>query len=194
MLDTDGTVRHPATGSPQEGVGSPILANVYLHYALDLWFEKVVKRHCHGEACLIRYADDYVCAFEHQEDAERFYTVLGQRLRKCGLELSGDKTRLLPFSRRPAAAPTRCEFLGFALHWGKDRAGREHLKRRTSRQKVRNAVKRITAWGQEHRHLRPRVLFERLHIKLRGYDNSYGVHGKTASLQQCFHSAIRILM
>ena len=79
VLDTDGTVRHPATGSPQGGVVSPILANVSVHYALDLWFEKVVKRHCYGEACLIRSADDSVCAFEHQEDAARFYTVLGQR-------------------------------------------------------------------------------------------------------------------
>ncbi len=194
VLDTDGTVRHPATGSPQGGVVSPILANVYLHYALDLWFEKVVKRHCHGEACLIRYADDYVCAFEQREDAERFYTVLGQRLRKFGLELSGDKTRLRPFSRRPAAAPTRFEFLGFEFHWGKDRAGKEHLKRRTSRQKLRNSLKRFTTWCKEHRHLRLRVVFERLNIKLRGYYNYYGVHGNTASLQQFFHRAIRILM
>lgn len=173
---------------------SPILANVYLHYALDLWFEKVVKRHCHGEACLIRYADDYVCAFEHQEDAERFYTVLGQRLRKFGLELSGDKTRLRPFSRRPAAAPTRFEFLGFEFHWGKDRAGKEHRKRRTSRPKLRNSLKRFTAWCKEHRQLRLRVLFERLNIKLRGYYHYYGVHGNTASLQQFFNRAIRILM
>jgi RNA-directed DNA polymerase len=93
-LDTDGTVRHPATGSPQGGTVSPILANVSVPYALDLWFEKVVTRHGHGDACLIRYADDDVCAFEHREDAERFSTVLGQRLRKGGLELSGDTTRL----------------------------------------------------------------------------------------------------
>ena len=118
VLDTDGTVRHPATGTPQGGTVSPILANVYLHYARDLWFEKVVKRHCHGEACLIRSADDYVCAFEHQEDAERFDTVLGQRVRKFGLELSEDKTRMLPCSRHPAAAPTRFECLGFEFHWG----------------------------------------------------------------------------
>jgi RNA-directed DNA polymerase len=194
VLDTDGTVRHPATGSPQGGVVSPILAKLYLHSALDRWLEKVVKRHCHGEACLLRDADDYVCAFEQREAAERCYTVLGHRLRKFGLELSGDKTRLLPFSRRPAAAPTRFECLGLEFHWGKDRAGQAHLKRRTSRQKVRHSLKRFTAWCNEHRHLRLRVLFERLNIKLRGYDNYDGVHGNTASLQQFFNSAIRILM
>ncbi len=193
-LDTDGTVRQPATGSPQGGTGSPILAHGYGHYALDLWFAKVVKRHCHGEACLIRYADDAVCACAHREDAERFSTVLGQRLRKCGLELSGDKTRLLPVSRHPVAAPTRLEFLGCEFHWGKDRAGKEHRKRRTSRQKLRNSLKRCTAWCKAHRHLWLHVLFERLHSKLRGYDNSYGVHGNTASLQQVFHSVMRILM
>ena len=70
---------------------------VALHYALDLWFEKVVKRRCRGEACLIRYADDFVCAFENREDAERFYQELGQRLGKFGLELSAEKTRVIPF-------------------------------------------------------------------------------------------------
>jgi len=134
-LDPDGTVRHPATGSPQGGVVSPILANVSLHYALELWCEQVVKRHCHGEACLIRSADDEVCACEHQEDAERFSTVLGQRIQTFGLELSGDKTRLLPCSRHPGAAPTRFEFLGFAFQWGKERAGKAPRKRRTSRPK-----------------------------------------------------------
>jgi group II intron reverse transcriptase/maturase len=72
ILEEDGRVIHPITGTPQGGIVSPILANIYLHYALDLWFEKVVKPHCHGEACLIRFADDFVCAFEHQKDAERF--------------------------------------------------------------------------------------------------------------------------
>ena len=134
-LDTDGTVRHPATGSPQGGVVSPILANVSWHEALDLWCANVVTRHGHGEACLIRSADDAVCACEQREDAERCSTVLGQRVRTCGLELSGDTTRRLPCSRRPAAAPTRCECLGCALHWGKDRAGTAPRKRRTSRQK-----------------------------------------------------------
>ena len=77
VLETDGKVIHPTAGTPQGGIISPILANIYLHYALDLWFHKIVKRYCRGEACLIRYADDFVSAFEHREDAERFYQDLG---------------------------------------------------------------------------------------------------------------------
>lgn len=81
-------VIHPETGTPQGGNVSPVLANVYLHYALDLWFEKVVKPRCSGEALLCRYADDCVCAFRYQEDAEAFYRVLGRRLEKFNLELA----------------------------------------------------------------------------------------------------------
>jgi RNA-directed DNA polymerase len=194
VLDTDGTVLHPVTGTPQGGTVSPILANVFLHYALDLWFEKVVKQHCRGEACLIRYADDFVCAFENQADAERFYNVLGQRLEKFGLELSGAKTRIIPFSRHRQAGKTSFEFLGFEFRWGKDRQGRDHLKRRTARKKLRASLKRFTVWCTENRHLRLPVLFQRLNAKLRGYDNYYGVHGNAASLKEFFNKAIRLLL
>jgi Reverse transcriptase (RNA-dependent DNA polymerase) len=86
ILETDGQVIHPEIGTPQGGNMSPVLANVYLHYALDRWFENVVKPHCRGEALLCRFADDWVCAFRYQEDAERFYQVLPKRLEKFDLE------------------------------------------------------------------------------------------------------------
>jgi RNA-directed DNA polymerase len=189
VLDTDGTVLHPVTGTPQGGTVSSILANVFLHYALDLWFEKVVKQHCRGEACLIRYADDFVCAFENQADAERFDTVLGQRLEKFGLELSGAKTRIIPFSRHRQAGKTSFELLGFEFRWGKDRKGRDHLKRRTARKKLRASLQRFTGWCQENRHLRLPVLFQRLNAKLRGYYKYDGVHGNAASLKAFFNKA-----
>ena len=173
---------------------SPVLANVFLPYVRDVWFAKVVKRHCRGEACLLRYADDFVCAFEEQAEAERFYTVLRQRLEKFGLELSGAKTRIIPFSRHRQAGKTSVGFLGFEFRWGKDRKGRDHLKRRTARQKLRASLKRFTAWCKENRHLRVAVLFQRLNAKLRGYYNYYGVHGNAASLQEFFNKAIRILL
>jgi len=99
ILDTDGEVIHPATGTPQGGIVSPILANLYLHYALDLWFETKIKPGCRGSALLIRFADDFVCAFQDRKDAELFMEGLGTRLGKFGLETAPDKTRLLRFCR-----------------------------------------------------------------------------------------------
>jgi RNA-directed DNA polymerase len=193
-LDTDGTGRHPVTGTPHGGTVSPILAKVFLHDGLDLWCAKVGKQPWRGEACLIRYADDCVCACEEQADAERFYNVLGQRRETCGLELSAAQTRLIPFQRYRRAGPTSCELLGCALRWGKDRKGKEHLKRRTARKKLRTALQRFTAWGKENRHLRLPVLFQRLNATLRGYYNDYGVHGNAASRKQFFNSAMRIVL
>jgi hypothetical protein len=166
---------------------------VYLHYALDLWFERVVKQQCRGEACLIRYADDFVCAFERQAEAERFYTMLGQRLGKFGLELSAEKTRVMPFSRQPPVPKTSVEFLGFECRWDKDRAGKDHVTRRTARKKLRHSLKRFTQWCRENRNLRLGVLFARLNAKLRGYYNYYGVPGNFAGLKQFFSQALGIL-
>jgi hypothetical protein len=150
---------------------------VYLHYALDLWFQKVVVPHCSGEVCLIRYADDFICAFEKQVDAQRFYEALGKRLGKFGLELSAEKTRIIPFSATIAPGKTSFDFLGFEFRWGKDRAGKPHVKRRTARKSLSKSLKSFNLWCKENRHLRLPVLFKQLNAKLRGYYNYYGVHG-----------------
>ena len=192
VLDTDGQVLHPATGTPQGGIVSPILANVYLHYALDLWFEKVVKKRCQGEACLLRYADDFVCAFEEQEDAEAFYKALGERLGKFTLALAAEKTRIIAFSRHQTK--TSFEFLGFEFRWGKDRSGKAHLKRRTARKKLTKSLANFTEWCKKNRHLRLRKLFERLNTKLRGYYNYYGVKGNYSSLEEVYNHMRNILM
>ncbi|NOT53662.1 MAG: group II intron reverse transcriptase/maturase [Deltaproteobacteria bacterium] len=194
ILDTTGAILHPVTGTPQGGVVSPVLSNVYLHYVLDLWFEKVVKPRCRGEACLLRYADDYVCAFEYQEEAERFYAALGPRLEKFGLTLAVEKTRILPFSRQQPPGQSSFEFLGFEFRWGWDRAGKAHLKRRTARAKLRASLQRFTQWCRENRQRRLPVLFQQLNSKLRGYYQYYGVHGNSASLRQFFEGAVRILL
>ena len=194
VLDTDGQVLHPATGTPQGGIVSPILANVYLHYALDLWFERVVKQHCRGEACLIRYADDFVCAFEEQSEAERFYKALGQRLQKFGLELSAGKTRVIAFSKHLPAGKESFDFLGFEFRWGKDRAGKAHLKRQTARKKLQSSLKRFTAWCKGNRHLRQKARFAELNRKLRGYYNYYGVIGNSARLNEFYYHAMTILL
>lgn len=193
ILEPDGEVIHPVTGTPQGGIVSPILANVYLHYVLDLWFQKVVKKHCRGEACLIRYADDFVCGFQYQKDAERFYNAMGKRLGKFGLKLSPEKTKVIEFRRDQQSGKNSFDFLGFEFRWGKDRSGKPHLKRRTSRKKLRKSLKNFTDWCKANRHLRLEELFKKLNAKLRGYYNYYGVIGNSASLMEFFKHATRIL-
>jgi RNA-directed DNA polymerase len=193
ILDTTGAILHPVTGTPQGGVVSPVLSNVYLHYVLDLWFEKVIKPQCRGEACLLRYADDYICAFESQAEAERFYAALGPRLEKFGLTLAAEKTRILLFHRHQPPGQGRFEFLGLEFYWGRDRAGKAHLKRRTARAKLRASLQRFTQWCKENRHRRLRELFKQLNGKLRGYYQYYGVHGNSASLQHFFDGVVRRL-
>jgi len=191
VLDTDGKVMHPVTGTPQGGIISPVLSNVYLHYALDLWFEKIVKKYCKGEACLIRYADDFVCGFEKEQEAECFYKVLGRRLGKFGLQLSMDKTRVIRFDRQESKESF--DFLGFEFRWGKDRSGKAHLKRRTSRKKLRSSLKRFTSWCKEARKLKLRDLWVLLCAKLRGYYNYYGVASNSIGLSEFYSRAMRIL-
>jgi len=193
VLDTDGKVIHPLTGTPQGGIVSPILANVYLHYALDLWFHEQVRWHTKGEACLIRYADDFVCAFENQDEAQHFFGVLEHRLEQFGLQLATAKSRVIPFSRNDEPGRTRFDFLGFEFYWGKDRAGKPHLLRRTSRKKLRNSLANFTQWCRENRSTPLRKLFPALNPKLRGYYQYYGVSGNSLGLQEFYHEAMAIL-
>ena len=187
ILETDGQVLHPETGTPQGGTVSPILANVYLHYALDLWFDKVVKTHCRGEALLCRYADDWVCALRYQDDAERFYRVLPKRLEKFNLQVAPEKTHLLRFSRFHPSRRRRFTFLGFEFTWTPDRQGVPRVTRRTARQKLHAACQRITAWIKQHRHLPGREFFQRLNARLRGHYNYYGVRGNSRALYRFFN-------
>jgi RNA-directed DNA polymerase len=191
VLDTDGQVIRPEDGTPQGGIISPLLANVYLHYVLDLWFAKVFQRRCRGAAFLIRYADDFVCGLETEEDARRFYKELEERLGKFGLEVAAAKTRVIPFSRY-RRGESSFEFLSFEFRWGTDRQGRARLKRRTSRKKFRNSVKRAAEWCKKNRHLRMKQQFKQLNAKLRGYYNYYGVNGNYDSLNEFYHQLKRL--
>ncbi len=191
VLDTDGKVRRPEGGTPQGGVISPVLANIYLHYVLDLWFERVFQRSCKGKAFLQRYADDFVCGFEQAAEAQRFYRELGERLGKFGLELAEAKTRVIPFSRY-RRGETSFDFLGFEFRWGTDRKGQARLKRRTARKKFRNSVKGAAEWCKKNRHHRVGEQFKRLNAKLRGYYNYYGVNGNYESLKEFYHLVQRL--
>lgn len=189
---TAGNVEQTTQGTPQGGIVSPILANIYLHYALDLWFENVVKKHCEGDAELIRYADDFVCCFQFARDAERFYKALVGRLGKFGLQLAENKTRTIKFTRF-APYGLHFDFLGFEFRWGFDRKGKTHLLRRTAKRRLQQSLAAFKTWIRENRHLRLRNLLGQLTAKLRGYYNYFGLIGNSARLSRFYYEAIRML-
>lgn len=193
ILEPDGTVKHPVTGCPQGGIVSPILANIYLHYALDMWFEKAVKPQCEGMAYFCRYADDFNCAFQYKRDAEKFYQALGKRLGKFQLELSAEKTNIISFSRFRKEENTKFEFLGFEFRWGVSRKGTDTIQRRTARGKLRKSMEAFKDWCKDNRHKRLRRLFPLLISKLQGYYNYYGLIGNYTSLWQFYAEAMRNL-
>ena len=193
ILDTDGMVKHPVTGCPQGGVISPILANIYLHYALDLWFEKRVKPSCEGMNYICIYADDFVCAFQYKQDAVQFYQAVGERLGKFGLELAQEKTNIISFSRFRKEENTKFEFLGFEFRWGVSAKVGDIIRRRTAPGKLRKSLTAFTEWCKEMRNKRLRRLFPKLIAKLRGYNNYYGLIGNYSSLSK-FHEQVKRIL
>ncbi|AFV01916.1 Retron-type RNA-directed DNA polymerase [Dehalobacter sp. UNSWDHB] len=193
ILKQDGEVEHPITGSPQGGIISPILANTYLHYVLDLWFEKIVKPNCEGEAYLCRYCDDFVCAFQYKGDADKFYRSLPKRLEKFGLELAVDKTQIIQFNRWLRKQSSSFEYLGFEFRWGVSRRGKTIITRRTARKRLRKSLANFKEWCRENRNKRLRRLFPELNSKLRGYYNYYGLIGNSGRLREFYEQAMKTL-
>jgi group II intron reverse transcriptase/maturase len=186
----------PETGTAQGSVLSPLLGNVYLHYVLDLWFEIEVKPRLRGRATLIRYCDDFVIGFEHEEDARRVMAVLGKRLGRFGLTLHPDKTRLLPFRRPPAGQKSgkgsaSFDFLGFTLYWARSRSGRWGMWCKTRRASLRRAIQSVTDWCRRHRHLPVKEQHAALTRPLRGHFNYFGVSGNFRSLLLLVEAARR---
>jgi group II intron reverse transcriptase/maturase len=190
ILDTDGKILHPESGTPQGGIVSPILANVYLHFVLDLWFEKTVKAHCKGEAFNLRYADDFICAFRYRDEAERFFAVLPKRLGKFNLTVAPEKTKMIRFSRFHPGMKSRFVFLGFETYWMKGSDGVLKVEQRTARKKLQGACRRIKEWIKENRHLRGGSFIEALNRKLRGHYNYYNIPGNLSSLWRFYHWAV----
>ncbi len=188
VLDTDGKVIHPVTGTPQGGIISPVLANIYMHYVICLWFEKVYKKQCKGKAYICMYADDFVCAFEDENDAYRFYTELGKRLSKFGLELSVEKTNIIYFGK---CSNNTFDFLGFEFRVSRMR--KRYIRIRTSRKKMQNSLKDFKSWIMENRNLKMRLLINELNSKLRGYYNYFGIKGNLKSLSMFLYHVVRIL-
>lgn len=178
-------------GTPQGGVISPLLANVYLHYVLDDWFVKVVKRDSGGAAHLVRFADDFVACFEEESDAVKFRRSLELRLARFGLELEATKTRTLRFGRFAARDAERrgeraavFDFLGFTHYCGKSRAGWFKLKRRTSKKRLRAKLKAVREWIRSHLILPVGALWETVNRKLAGHYGYYHVSDNWTGVQQ----------
>lgn len=188
----DGSITHPETGSPQGGVISPLLANVYLHEVLDKWFEDVVKPRLGGEAFLIRYADDATLVFSSEHDARRVMDVLPKRFGKYGLTLHPTKTRLIDFrrpnrsngSRGDNLSPRLSSFdlLGFTHYWGRSRRGSWVVTRKTSKKRLSRAMRAVAQWCRAERHEPVWWQHQKLTQKLRGHYGYYGITGNARSL------------
>ncbi len=194
ILEEDGRVIYPVTGTPQGGVVSAVLANIYLHYALDLWFEKIVKPRCNGDVMLTRFADDFVCCFQYRDDERRFCRVLGKRLGKFELELAAEKTQVIKFTRFETENNNAFTFLGFEFRWGRSRVGKPLVKMRTSKKKFRAALAAILGWIKKDRsRLGTGALLTKLKQKLQGHWNYYGVSGNYAMLRSFHHQVCRLV-
>ncbi len=187
----DGKYLDSERGTPQGNGASPILANIYLHYVLDSWFNVVVKRKSQGQAYLIRYCDDFVCCFQYKSEAEAFYKSLIERFKKFGLELALDKTKILEFGRyakqsREARGEGKTEtfdFLGFTFYCSRNRDNQFfRCKVKTSRKKFLSKVKAMKAWVKENRKLPVGELIRKLNQKLKGHYQYYGVNDNKRSV------------
>jgi RNA-directed DNA polymerase len=187
----DGAVRYPEEGTPQGGVISPLLSNIFLHYVLDEWLHETVFPRLKGKAFEIRYADDAVICFKLEEDARRVLEVLPKRLQKFGLEMHPEKTKLIRFEKprndsgvKRGKRPETFDFLGFMHHWGMSRKGRPVIVRKTAKVRMSKALAKMADWCRSVMHLKIEVQHKDLSRKLKGYYGYYGIIGNYRSLER----------
>ena len=188
----DGSVSYPESGSPQGGVISPMISNVFLHYVLDLWFEYQVKPRLRRGAYLIRYADDFVIGFRDDCDAQRVMDVVPKRFGKFGLTVHPTKTKLVPFrppsladrKDSPAVRPGTFDLLGFTHYWARSQRGYWVVKLKTASDRFSRAVRSIDSWCRDHRHWSLSEQQQKLNEKLRGHYAYYGVTGNSEALSR----------
>lgn len=174
-------------GTPQGGLISPVLANVYLHYVLDMWFDKVVKKRCKGEAYIVRYADDFVCFFRYENEARSFYQALKERLKKFNLELAEDKSKIMRFGRfakqnSKDGKTESFDFLGFTFINGETLTGKYRIIYRTSKKKLKAKKQAVKEWLKKNIHGKPSDTIELLNKKLIGHYAYYGISGNYQGL------------
>ncbi len=191
-----GEVTHPDQGTPQGGVISPLLANIYLHEVLDEWFVQEVKPRLGGRGHVVRYADDFVVVLEEEADAHRVLRALHGRMNRFGLTLHPEKTRLVDF-RHPGRAggegkPDTFDLLGFTHFWGRSRTGKRVVRRKTAASRFRRTIKRIGEWCRTNRHIRVVEQHQHLTQALRGHDAYYGITGNWRALSALRNQVERI--
>jgi len=203
----NGALSFSDSGTPQGGVISPLLANIYLHYVLDEWFEHQVKPLMRGKVRLVRYADDFVIVFQSKYDAERVMNVISKRFEKYGLTVHSEKTRLVDF--RPPTHPERrreeqssdsgkggrrsetFDLLGFTHYWGQTQKGNLAVKRKTMKSRLARSIQKIDQWCRSNRHKPIREQWKMLCAKVRGHYGYYGITGNIRSLGKFLHQVCR---
>ena len=180
----DGKKPETDKGTVQGGLISPVLANVYLHYVLDLWFEHM-KKDFRGEMYLVRYADDFVCMFQYEKEAQKFYKLLIERLRKFNLEIAEDKSRILPFGRYKGTKES-FDFLGFTHINGKSHLGKYCVIHRTSKKKLKQKREAAKQWLREHMHESIPETIRKLNKKMIGHYRYYGIYGNFIGLNKFY--------
>ena len=177
-------------GTPQGGIILPILANIYLHFVLDLWFEKVMKEKFIGYCDMIRYADDVIFCFQSENEAKEFLNMLIERLKKFDLELNLDKTKLIPFGRFAKRKGNTFDFLGFTHYCSSNRNnGKYRTKRKTSKKKFKAKIQVLKLWIKRNMHNKVTDTIDKLNIILRGYYNYYCITDNIESVR-AFHKII----
>jgi len=187
-------------GTPQGGVMSPVLANIYLHYVLDIWFVKIVKKQMDGFVGMVRYADDYIICARYKHEAEETLRVLKDRLGKFGLELAEDKTKLIGFgryavekSRRQGKKAGTFDFLGFTHFSDKDRKGGFKVGRKTERKRFAVKMREMYLWLKDARKQKPKYWWQILCAKMRGHYQYYGVSGNYCGINRFYEETRRHL-
>jgi len=197
-VQEEGQISYPEFGSPQGGVISPILSNIYLHNVMDTWFEKAVKPAMRGKTFMIRFADDIIVGFADKQDALRVMEVLPKRFAKFGLTIHPEKTRLVQFKcpqkggDKPEDGNGTFDFLGFTHYWGRSRKGYWVVKRKTASKRLRSKISEMAKWCRENMHRPVREQHKSLCAKLRGHFQYYGINGNIRSLGKFSYKVKRL--
>ena len=187
--------KRPDSGTPQGGIISPVLVNIYLHYVLDLWIERVISKESRGKVIFMRYADDVIVGFEYKSDADNYLQNLPARLAKFSLSLAEEKTALAKFNRWEPDDSGKFTFLGYDFYWARTKKNPNHkmIKRRTNKKKFRAALTAMKSWIKGARNWPLRLILSSLKARLRGYWNYYSVISNSGMTWR-YHAAVMRLV